>query len=161
MVFRTDLPDEWKNALIAAGMTTSAGEPSLRMLAQEVGVHPATISRMIKGANAGRPNSKLIKAVSRALDVPEKDVTEWTGHEWLNPTGEYIPPEGSAVLDHRQRETVNRIIQAFIDINLRERTGPRPRRSLDSKMVAKLAEKTGYTRPEMADLLEAIENGEI
>lgn len=153
----TIVPEPWYSALLNAGFTGPYGDPSLRQLALAVDIHPSTVSRIMHGTNARGARAEHIEGIAKALRMDPVKVAEWAKSEWREGPGPYTPPAGTEILTLRQRETVNRVIRAFIEVNQRART----RRALDSKMVIELAEATRMTRREIADILEEIEGAEI
>ncbi|MFF0710882.1 hypothetical protein, partial [Gordonia sputi] len=117
---------------------------------------PTATSRNFE-ANARGARAEHIEGIAKALRMDPVKVAEWAKSEWREGPGPYTPPAGTEILTLRQRETVDRVIRAFIEVNQRART----RRALDSKMVIELAEATRMTRREIADILEEIEGAEI
>lgn len=151
-----ELPEPWYTALTDAGYVGPYGEPSLRKLAEGIDAHPSTVSRLIRGANAKGARPELVAKIADALGRKPEDVASWAGEQWQAGLGPYSVPSGAESLTLRQRESVDRVIRAFIEVNRRERS----RRALDTKMVRQLAKATGKTRVEIADILEEIEGRE-
>ncbi|QDF15457.1 helix-turn-helix DNA-binding protein [Gordonia phage Mollymur] len=148
-----ELAEPWHSALVDAGFVGPQGIPSVRQLAVAIDVHPSTLSRLIRGANARQPRPELVQKVAKALKRKPQEIAEWAGEQWESGLGSYDPPEGSETLTLRQRESVDRIIRAFMEVNSRQRA----RRAIDSKMVRELAKATNKTRVQIADILEQIE----
>ncbi|NKY95590.1 helix-turn-helix domain-containing protein [Gordonia sputi] len=153
----TMVPEPWYSALLNAGFTGPHGDPSLRQLALAVDIHPSTVSRIIHGTNTRGARPEYLGRIAKALRTDPAKVAEWAKSEWREGPGPYTPPAGTEILALRQRETVDRVIRAFIEVNQRART----RRALDSKTVVELAKATRRSRREIADILEEIEGAEI
>ncbi|GAB37212.1 hypothetical protein GOSPT_004_00270 [Gordonia sputi NBRC 100414] len=151
------VPEPWYSALLNAGFTGPHGDPSLRQLALAVDIHPSTVSRIIHGTNTRGARPEYLGRIAKALRTDPAKVAEWAKSEWREGPGPYTPPAGTEILALRQRETVDRVIRAFIEVNQRART----RRALDSKTVVELAKATRRSRREIADILEEIEGAEI
>jgi transcriptional regulator with XRE-family HTH domain len=145
--------------MIETGLTTSASSiPSLRRLADRANIHPATLSRIIRGQYVNPPSDQHIGRIADALEQSPSTIRGWLNLDPVVPRdggeGDYVPPEGSASLTAGQRGAVDRVISAFIEAN----RGRRPaRRALGSRLVEGLARETGMTQAAAADMLERID----
>jgi len=154
----SDLEEPWYSALIDAGFVdTRTGKPSQRQLAESIGVHPSTVSRAIRGSNAGSAAVDLVYALAGALHKTPTVVASWVGRSWSEGVAAYEPPAGTEVLSHHQREALNTVVRAMIA----EAGDRRTRRALGSRAVVEIADKTGLSRGEVADILEAAEAPDV
>lgn len=106
-----EIPEPWAKALKRAGLTDPRnGQPSMRALAEEVGVHTSTISDMMHGRR--KSNVTTIERVAKALGVEATTVSKWAGapRATILP---YTPPAEANLLDTRQRKALDELIRAM------------------------------------------------
>ena len=106
-----ETPEPWATALKRAGLTDPRnGQPSMRALAEEVGVHTSTISDMMHGRR--KSNVTTIERVAKALGVEATTVSKWAGapRATILP---YTPPAEANLLDTRQRKALDELIRAM------------------------------------------------
>ncbi|EGD54785.1 helix-turn-helix domain-containing protein [Gordonia neofelifaecis] len=150
---RAILPEPWNSALVEAGFVDSYGAASLQPLADEVSVHPSTLSRAIRGLNV-RPSGAVVKSLSNALGLPMSTIAEWISAAYSEEGlgAPYLAPRGSETLTQIQRNSVTSIINAFIDQNARTR-----RPSMNSMEVAIFARELGVSRGRVVEAMDVVQ----
>ncbi len=88
---------------------------SNRHIAEEAGVSPPTVDRMMKGV--GRPELQNVEAVAAVLKVPLAEARRLAGYP-AKVGGPYRPPEESRLLTVRQRNAFDELIRAVIESSL-------------------------------------------
>ncbi|MFT4127849.1 MAG: helix-turn-helix transcriptional regulator [Gordonia sp. (in: high G+C Gram-positive bacteria)] len=147
-----ELSSELTAALIDAGFTSPSGRASVRQLALASGIQPATLSRLFRGGVVN-PSRDVVKKVAEALGQDPATLSSWIGSIWTDGRRPYEPPEGSEVLTPKQREIVDQIITAFIEVS-RHKKSPPPL-AFSSAAVAEISRRTKLAPGEVAKILKS------
>lgn len=90
---------------------------SNRHIAEEAGVSPPTVDRMMRGV--GRPSLQNVESVAAVLKVPLAEARRLAGYP-AKVGGPYRPPEESRLLTIRQRKALDELIKSVVESSLDE-----------------------------------------
>lgn len=107
-------PEDWAAAMERKGISSE------RHLAREVGVHATTIGTMLRGTRATKPAT--LRKVADVLGLDVKTVTAWANQS-LASQGPYVPPERSELLSPTQRQALNMVITAMLEVHEESESG--------------------------------------
>lgn len=99
------MPEHWARRLVEKGYTDRRSRqpvPSMKALAEDIGLHPSTVSDLIHGRR-----EPVAENVARLAEKLGADVAEWLGVSYR---GRWEPPAESSMLTIRQRRALEELI---------------------------------------------------
>lgn len=110
-----EIPEPWASSMIAAGFVdgrykASNARPSARALAEAVGVHTSTITRMFAGSAS--TDHQTVSDVADALGKSRVEVTQWVLQS-RSVEQDWTPPAAVHQLTQREQEALTELINAI------------------------------------------------
>jgi len=109
----SNIPEPWHTAMVEARMVDpryTDDRPSLSRLAEVAGIHTTTVSRMVKGTAATKPEH--VEAVAEALRVDVRTVSKWV-NQARTEVAPYKVPEEVNLLTKRQQDALTELIRSM------------------------------------------------
>lgn len=109
----SDIPEPWSSALVAARLTDpryADDRPSLSRLAEVAGIHPTTVSRMVKGSHRANPANVALVAAALGRNVVE--VSEWVRQARTVREPYQVPSEVNLLTD-REQSAISELIRSI------------------------------------------------
>lgn len=112
------VPEPWATPFRRAGFVNpNTGEPSLRALYRDAGIHGSTMRRLITGETRN-PRTATIKMLASVLGEKPSTIARWVRDAMTIEPKEWTPPKEAQLLTKAQRKSLTQMIKAIAEANV-------------------------------------------